>query len=220
LFKAKEGIMSRKPVTVLGLATLVAVILIVAMVSFAQSGADKPYKEGLGAERTGSYEAPGAAERDPEGLAGKSGRLEGANSEQKARVEGGAAQIVIYRFSGVTDDGLQGAAGRKEATSIHCTNLDSSQDAELEVQVYQYNATAVYTASVDIPFNQTFTFSTQLTSIYFDDVIIGGSPGTPAIFQGSGRILSSHPNVICSAQVIDPDNNPPKFATSLELFRN
>lgn len=211
--------MSRSPLTVLGLAILAAVVFILAVVSFAQEGADKPYPEGQGAEGTGSYVEPAVAKRPPEGMAGKSGRLEGADSQQKTRLEGSADQTVLYTFSGVTDDGLQGGAERKEATSIHCTNFDSSETAEVEVQVYQWNGTDVYTGTVNLLAKQTVTFSTQNTTIFFDDILLGGNPGTSAIFQGSGRVLSNHPNVICTAQTIDPLNNPPNFATSLQLFR-
>jgi hypothetical protein len=124
---------------------------------------------------------------------------------------------ILYRFSGVTDDGEQGSSSRREATSIHCTNFDPVNNAQVEVQVYQWNGTDVYTGTVNMPPNRTFTFSTQNTTIYFDDVILGGSPGTPAIFQGSGRVLSSHPNVICTAQILDPLNYPPVYASRLPL---
>jgi hypothetical protein len=70
-----------------------------------------------------------------------------------------------------------------------------------------------------MPPNRTFTFSTQNTTIYFDDVLLGGSPGTNAIFQGYGVILANNPNVICTAQVLDPLNYPPEFVVQLELFR-
>jgi hypothetical protein len=60
---------------------------------------------------------------------------------------------------------------------------------------------------------------TQSTTIYFDDIILGGVPGTDAIFQGSGVILADNPNVICTAQVLDLLNYPPVFATSLPLYK-
>jgi len=122
-----------------------------------------------------------------------------------------------YRFSGVSDDGEQGSANRKEATSIHCTNT-SAADNEVEVQVYQWNGTDVFTGTVTMPPNRTFTFSTQNTTIYFDDVILGGVPGTDPVFQGSGQILSESADIICSAQVLDPLNYPPIFATKLTMY--
>ncbi|MCA9957162.1 MAG: hypothetical protein KC434_20680, partial [Anaerolineales bacterium] len=103
-------------------------------------------------------------------------------------------------------------------TSIHCTNINNSTDVQLEVQLVQWNGTDVFTGTATVPPNRSFTFSTQNTTIYFDDVFLGGSPGTPAIYQGSGRILSSSPNVICTAQILDPLNYPPVFMEKLPLY--
>jgi len=125
---------------------------------------------------------------------------------------------LLYRFTGVSDDGQQGSNTRKEATSIHCTNLGRGNTI-VETRVYQWNGTDVYTGTVTMPSGRTFTFSTQNTTIYFDDVLLGGSPGTDAVFQGSGQIWTSNDNVICTAQVLDPFNNPPTFVTNLPLYK-
>ncbi len=124
---------------------------------------------------------------------------------------------VRYRFSGVSDDGEQGSANRKEATSIHCTNT-STTDNQVEVQVYQWNGTDVYTGTVNMPPNRTYTFSTQNTTIYFDDVLLGGTPGTLAIYQGTGVVLAESAEIVCTAQVLDPLNYPPIFATKLAMY--
>jgi hypothetical protein len=68
--------------------------------------------------------------------------------------------------------------------------------------------------------NASYTFSTQNTTIYFDDVIMGDGGGTDAIFQGSGQIWADQANaVICTAEVLDPLGYPPVFVTALELFQ-
>jgi hypothetical protein len=149
-----------------------------------------------------------------EGIAGATGTAQVGNIDDALAVQG---LSTLFRFNGVTDDGQQGSTNRKEATSIHCTNIDSSANVQLEVQLIQWNGIDVYTGTVSMPPNRSFTFSTQNTTIYFDDVILGGSPGTPAIFQGSGRVLSSSPNVICTAQILDPLNYPPVFMEKLPL---
>jgi hypothetical protein len=143
--------------------------------------------------------------------------MQGRAGLEGARAAPDADLSVLYTFSGVTDDGEQGSASRREATSIHCTNLDAG-DVQVEVQIYQWNGTDVYTGTVTMPPNRSFTFSTQNTTIYFDDVILGGSPGTDAIFQGSGRVLSASPRVICTAQALDPLNYPPVFMDKLALY--
>jgi hypothetical protein len=128
------------------------------------------------------------------------------------------ADKVVYRFSGVTDDGQQGSANRKEATSIHCTNLHSA-NVTIKVQVVQWNGTDYFEGCVEAaPPNHSLTFSTQNTTIYFDDVLLGGSPGTDAIFQGSGLVLIDQGSVICTAQVLDPLGYPPVFAARLPLW--
>ncbi len=138
---------------------------------------------------------------------------EAAHSQPQANGDLG----LLYVFSGVSDDGQQGSAARREATSIHCTNLDPLNNVQVEVQVFQWNGTDVYTGTVNMPPGRTFTFSTQNTTIYFDDVILGGSPGTPAIFQGHGRVFAESGRVICTAQVLDPLNYPPLFMDKLSL---
>jgi hypothetical protein len=120
---------------------------------------------------------------------------------------------VRYTFSGVTDDGAQGASDRKEATSIHCTNLSRAAN-QVEVQIFQWSGALVYTSTVGIASYGSMTFSTQNTTIYFDDVVLN----TDAIFQGSGRILSSSPRIICTVQVLDPLGYPPVFMDKLALY--
>lgn len=159
---------------------------------------------------------PAKANQKREGLAGSSGT--GRLGEAGSSVVAAASLNILYRFSGATDDGQQGSPSRREATSVLCTNIDDTHNVQVEVQIIQWNGTDVYTGSVNMPPNTSYTYSTQNTAIYFDDVILGGSPGTPAIYQGSGRILSSNPNVICTVEVLDPLNYPPVFMDKLTLF--
>ncbi len=124
----------------------------------------------------------------------------------------------IYVFSGVNDDGAKGSGSRTEATAVHCSNFGTT-DALVEVQFYQFDGTTVYTGSTTIDVNRTWTFSSQNTSIYTDDVIVGGGSGTDAIAQGFGRVLAAHTDIICTAQLLDPLNNPPTYITSLTMVK-
>lgn len=124
---------------------------------------------------------------------------------------------LLYRFTGVTDDGEQGSAARSEATTVHCTNAGATS-TEVEVQLWQWNGTEVYTATAVLAPNRTITFSSQNTEIYFEDVFIGGEGGTGEIFQGSGQIFSNHREIICTAQALDPLNKRPQFMVRLPLF--
>jgi len=177
---------------------------------------DKPYPEGEGALSIGSQVGTSASDREGiEGRVGKAGT--GSLSAENAKITSDTSTLsVLYQFSGVADDGEMGSSNRKKATSIHCTNVDTT-DVQVEVQIYQWNGTDVYTGTLIMPPNRTSTFSTQNTFLYYEDVFIGG--GTPAIFQGSGRVLTDSPEVICSAQVLDPLNYPPVFVSGLEMYQ-
>jgi hypothetical protein len=190
------------------LVVLAGGVLGAAFSGLAQSGGDKTYAEGEGGLGGRSVAALStAAEKTSEGAAGET-----------MPVVPAAGLIELYFFSGVSDDGQQGSASRKEATSIHCTNLDPSDSAQVEVQVYQWNGTDVYTGTTNIGPGRSVTFSTQNTTIYFDDIYLGGGSGTPSIYQGHGRVLSAGKNIICSAQVLDPLNYPTLFVTQLPLY--
>ena len=126
---------------------------------------------------------------------------------------------LIYVFAGVSDDGEQGSVSRKEATSVHCSNTSRKNTIDIKVLVRQWNGTDIFVGKVSAPPLRSFTFSTQNTTIYFDDVLLGGSPGTNAIFQGQGAVYAKNPAITCTAQVLDPLNYPPTFAVSLAMER-
>ena len=198
---------------------IAAGILIISMLIIgvqAQDGNTKPYLEGEAGQAARAVANQTTQTLKPgEGIAGASGSGQINKADTDLTVEG---LSTLYRFSGVSDDGEQGSTNRRKATSVHCTNIGST-DTQVEVQVFQYNGTDVFTGTVTMPPNRTFTFSTQNTAIYFEDIVLGGVPGTDAIYQGSGRVLSSNPGVICTAQVLDPLNVPPVFVSNIELFR-
>jgi hypothetical protein len=109
------------------------------------------------------------------------------------------ALVVRFQVSGITDDGAKGAGTAKEATSITCTNTGSTTTG-LQVKLYQYNGTLLHTTTINAVAQNTYTISTQQTALYFDDVYLDSD----GIYQGSARILSDSPAIICTAQVLDP----------------
>ncbi len=184
-----------------------------------QGGIEKGYEEGNGSSSAGSrISAPDTSRDAIEGQAGSAGKASFPEGDAWTALAPAADLSEVFRFSGIADDGQQGSATRKEATSIHCTNISAANN-QVEVRVYQWNGTDVFTGTVNMPPNRTFTFSTQNTTIYFDDVLLGGSPGTTAVFQGVGVVLAESPQIICSAQVLDPLSYPPIFAVSLEIYK-
>jgi hypothetical protein len=118
---------------------------------------------------------------------------------------------VLYMFTGVANHPT--AATRQIATSVHCTNFGSTS-VQAQLQLFSLGGGSTYTAAVTINSNQTWTFSTQNTDIYREDSTLN----TPAIEQGSGRVLANNSQLICTAQVLDPSTNPPAFMARLSLF--
>ncbi len=123
--------MKLKQLFAIAIVGILGSILIFAAV-FAQGGSERPYPEGEGAIAGGSRVVVGSAEGQSEGLVGASGQLQG----DAAAAWLAAAQVpddltLLYRFTGVTDDGEQGSGNRKAATAIHCTNLGVAYKSSL-----------------------------------------------------------------------------------------
>ena len=138
----------------------------------------------------------------------------------EAGVDGGIGNppptgfTVLYLFTGVANETDN---GRDESTSINCTNFHASAAVEVRVEVYNQDPTAVYAANQTIASGATRTWSTQSIQAYNDGAIL---PAVPFIFQGSGRVLvKQHSQVICNAQVLDANVDPPIYAVDLEMFR-
>lgn len=121
-----------------------------------------------------------------------------------------AGMSVLYMFtSAASFDPIT----RTIATSVHCTNFGSTA-VQAQVQMFRADGGATSQTSTTINPNQTWTVSTRNTAIYREDTNLG----TPILEQGSGRILADNPTLICTAQLLDPLNNPPKFMSKLPLF--
>ena len=118
---------------------------------------------------------------------------------------------VLYMFSGVANHPI--SSTRRIATSVHCTNF-SSTPIQTQIQLFSQMAGAVYSETISINSNETYTWSTQFTVIYRDITNLN----TGIIEQGSGRILADNSQLICTAQVLDPIANPPAFMAKLPLF--
>ncbi len=118
---------------------------------------------------------------------------------------------VLYMFTGASNDTT---TPDTIATSVHCTNFGSA-NAQVQVQFFSPGAGSTYSATLTINSNQTRTFSTQPTEIYFEDSNVNAG----FLDQGSGRVLANKSHLICTAQVLDPTNNQPVYLSELEMFR-
>ena len=125
-----------------------------------------------------------------------------------------AGFFVRYMFTGARNST---ASPSPSATSVHCTNFGSAT-VTIQVEIFSFGGGSVTSGSAATAPGTTLTFSSRATAIYFDDVTL--LPNIE-LNQGSGRVLvnANTAKIICTAQVVDPTNNPPLFAVNLDLFR-
>jgi hypothetical protein len=121
---------------------------------------------------------------------------------------------MLYMFSGAAH---KTAAGGKVATVVHCTNY-GTESAQVQVEVFDWSDSddTTFSGATTLLSNRTKTFVTQLTGVYWDDIVMTQAVADD-INQGSGRILSDRTTIICTAQVVDPAHNQPWFAVKLAL---
>ena len=106
--------------------------------------------------------------------------------------------------------------GTASGTSVHCTNLGGAP-VNLHVEFADFDYTPVYTGTFSLAANRTATISSRNTAVYAEDVVIDTTADT--INQGFGRVsVDSGQPVICTAQVLDPTNDPPNFIVNLDIF--
>jgi len=115
-------------------------------------------------------------------------------------------------FTGVANDYT---APDYIATVVFCTNFGSS-DVDVEVQMFDVNAAPPYTATRTIQPSWTRAFASLATVIYSEDEIVVGNN---LIYRGSGRVVATGSDVICTAQLVDPNSALPSFISALEMYR-
>lgn len=121
-------------------------------------------------------------------------------------------QQIIYRVSGVRDDGQGAQLG--VATSFHCTNW-SNLPEKLAIAVYNFNGALARARSFIVNSHYTFTVSTHKTLIFSENEIL--SPGVD-IDQGYAQIHSTTTNIYCSAMIVDAASSSPA-GIALHLVR-
>jgi hypothetical protein len=124
----------------------------------------------------------------------------------------GAAQAaLVYRASGVLDDG--GLPNLGAATVFHCSNYGPTSTV-VRVQIFNGAGELAADMSLTLGSNITRTFSSHQT-LAFEDYI-WADPGV--IKQGSARIFSTSLKVLCTAAVVPADTAIPQGAV-LHLSR-
>lgn len=119
---------------------------------------------------------------------------------------------VLYMFTGVANDNT---GQNQVATVVHCTNFGTTPTTiGVEFFLNGGSITGFNPYTDTLTANKTGTYSTQPT-------FFGGEVplNTGIIQQGSGRILyKEHPQVICTAQILEPGTITPTFMAKLPLF--
>ncbi len=115
----------------------------------------------------------------------------------------GDAEIILYRFTGVTDNG--GAMNTGVATSFHCTNFSGVIET-FRIVVRDTGAGVVANFAINIPHLLTFTFTTHQTNLFASEQPV--SPGF-VVSAGTAAIAATSVFVVCSAMIVDAASASP-----------
>jgi len=118
---------------------------------------------------------------------------------------------VIYRVSGLRDNGITTASG--VASTISCTNF-SAVTERLRFSVYNYNSSLSADKVFNVNPRTTFTASTHDTTVFTEDTDLA----TGSLVQGMAIISSTSSNVQCTAMVVDAGSLVPA-GISLHMVR-
>lgn len=145
-----------------------------------------------------------------EGAAGKTGQIRGLTAEQLPALQP-PDLTPLYHFAGALS---KDTTTPNKATVIQCTNVDDTDSAQIEVQLFDYDAQDVYTGTLDVAPLRTATFESIPVSFYLADLIMYA--GT--VDQGYGRILTEHSNIVCTVQTVDPTSSPPGWSFDIPVY--
>jgi hypothetical protein len=116
--------------------------------------------------------------------------------------------IVVYRASGVTDDG-----NGFVATVVFCTNLSPVAE-NVAFILRKADGSSAYFNTVTLNSTQTYTVGTRAASTF----VLSANAATGAIQQGFLSIGSTTMSITCSAMVVNPTTTPPS-GMSLHMQR-
>jgi hypothetical protein len=152
---------------------------------------------------------PVANERVEDG-GGKTGQILGLTPEQLPALQP-PDLTPLYHFAGALSNEM---TTPKKATVVQCTNVHDTISTMIEVQLFDYDAADVFTATTRVSPLGSATFESIPVAHYFADVIMYAD----AVDQGYGRILAEHSKVICTVQTIDPSSSPPNWSFDIPVY--
>jgi hypothetical protein len=118
-----------------------------------------------------------------------------------ARAALGDAEVIIYRFPGVRDNG--GADNTGVTTSFHCTNFSGVPET-IRIVVRDFDGTLKANVPFVVIHLATLTASTHSATLYSDAVLTTG-----VVAQGTAAIAATSINVICTAVTLDAASASP-----------
>ncbi len=105
-------------------------------------------------------------------------------------------QILIYRVSGVLDNGSPDLG---VATTFACSSI-SSQMEIVRIRLFNYDGVLMGDRTLNISPKRTVSISTHSTMMISEDSVV--SPGT-AINRGMAGIIATSKEIFCSAMIVD-----------------
>jgi len=122
-------------------------------------------------------------------------------ASQPAQAALGDAEVIIYRFPGVRDNG--GADNTGVATTFHCTNFSGVPET-IRIVVRDFDSTLKANLPFVVIHLATLTMSTHQTTFYSD-----GSLSAGVVAQGTAAIAATSTNIICTAVTLDAASASP-----------
>src|SRR5262245_3506833 len=113
----------------------------------------------------------------------------------------GDAEVIIYRFPGVRDNG--GADNAGVTTSFHFTNFSGVPET-IRIVVRDFDGTLKANVPFVVIHLATLTASTHPTALYSDATLATG-----VVAQGTAAIAATSTNVICTAVTLDAASATP-----------
>ena len=99
-------------------------------------------------------------------------------------------EVILYRFSGVLDNG--GGIGAGVATAFHCSNFSGVPET-VRIVVRDSNAGQAANTAFGINHLQTKTFTTHAVTLYAQITL-----GTGVVLQGTAAIAATSTSIVCT----------------------
>jgi hypothetical protein len=102
---------------------------------------------------------------------------------------------LLYFFTGIRHGST--------ATAMTCSNY-SGANRQIQFVLMESNGTVRANVSFIVGHPQTVIVTTQATTMHTNEVNLN----TASIFGGLGAVLSDHPNIVCTAFLVNPFTGP------------